>query len=70
MAYFTPEELPENKYYIFETEKGKLNVMKRLNEDGRFSEAKLHFLFKTNGEVRENVFEGWMLFDGEIVQLF
>ena len=55
---------------IFETENAKLNVMKRLNEDGRFSEAKHHFLFKTIHNVRENVFEEWELFDGEIVQLF
>ena len=55
---------------IFETENGKLNVMKRLNEDGRFTEARLHFLFKTIGEVRENVFVGRQLFDGEIVNLF
>ena len=55
---------------IFETENGKSNVMKRLNEDTRFTEAKRHFLFKTIEEVRENVFEGWVLFDGEIVQLF
>lgn len=55
---------------VFETENGKLNVMKRLNEDTRFTEAKHHFLFKTIGEVRENVFDRWELFDGEIVNLF
>ena len=55
---------------VFETENAKLNVMKRLNEDARFSEAKLHFLFKTIQEVRKNVFEEWQLFDGELVTLF
>ena len=55
---------------IFETEKGKLNVMKRLNEDTRFTEAKRHYLFKTIGEVRENVFDRWELFDGEKTSLF
>ena len=55
---------------VFETENGKLNVMKRLNEDKCFTEARLHFLFKTIGEVRVNVFEGWMLFDGESINMF
>lgn len=55
---------------VFETENGKLNVMKRLNEDERFREGRLHFLFKTVQEVRENVFDGRELFDGEKTKLF
>lgn len=55
---------------VFETDNGKFNVMRRISEDERFTEAKLYFLFKTIQEVRENVFEGWELFGGEIVKLF
>lgn len=55
---------------IFELENYKIQAMKRLNEDERFRDARAHFLFKSLEEVKENVFEGWWLFDGEKVNLF
>lgn len=55
---------------VFETKNAKLNVIRRISEDERFVEARIYFLFKTIGKVRENVFEEWELFDGEKVGLF
>lgn len=55
---------------IFESENHKVHVMKRLCEDERFVQAKSYFLFKTLEEIKQQVFEGWGLFDGEKVNLF
>lgn len=55
---------------LFETESGKINVMRRLNGDGRFEEARLYFLFKTLEGVGENVFGDWEVFNGEKAMLF
>lgn len=55
---------------VFELESCKIQVMKRLCEDEHFSFAKEYFLFKTLDEVKENMFEGWLLFDGIVVKLF
>ena len=44
--------------------------MKRLYEDDRFTVTKEHFLFKILNEVKENVFEGWELFDVFGVNLY
>lgn len=55
---------------VFETENNKLNVMKRLCEDERFTNAKEHFLFTTSEELKHNVFENRELFDGKKTNLF
>jgi hypothetical protein len=55
---------------VFELESCKNQTIKRLFEDERFAFAKEYFLFKTLDEVKENVIEGWELFDGEKVKLF
>lgn len=55
---------------VFELEACKIQVMKRLFEDERFTFAKEYFLFKTLDEVRENVFEGWELVDGTLTTIF
>ena len=55
---------------IFESANNKLMVMKRLCEDERFTQAKSYFLFKTIDELKQEVFENWELFDGEMVNLF
>ncbi|HCQ14361.1 MAG TPA: hypothetical protein DIU01_14070 [Flavobacterium sp.] len=55
---------------IFELETCKTQTIKRLFEDERFAFAKEYFLFKTLDELKENVFEGWELFDGEKIKLF
>lgn len=55
---------------VFELESCKIQVMKRLCEDERFAFAKDYFLFKTLNEVKENLFEGWELFDGTVRTLF
>lgn len=55
---------------VFESETCKIQVMKRLYEDKRFVSAKDYFLFKSLEEIKENVFEGWWLFDGEKKELF
>ena len=54
---------------LFELETTKTQVMKRLNSDERFSSAKEYFLFKTLEELEGNVFEGWCLFDREILNI-
>ncbi len=50
---------------VFESETCKIQTMKRLFEDERFVSAKEYFLFKSLEEMKENVFEGWWLFDRE-----
>ena len=55
---------------VFELESCKTLVMKRLFEDEHFAFAKEYFLFKTLDEVKENVFEGWWLFDGTVTTMF
>ncbi|NMR34940.1 hypothetical protein HIO71_12160 [Chryseobacterium aquaticum] len=55
---------------VFELENYKKMAMKRLLEDSRFASGKNHFLFKSLEDVKQNVFEGWELFDGEKVNLF
>lgn len=55
---------------VFESENNKVMVMKRLRDDERFTQAKLYFLFKTLDELKENVFEGWELFNMEWKGLF
>lgn len=55
---------------VFELETCKTQTIKRLFEDERFAFAKEYFLFKTIDELKENVFEGWKLFDGEKMKLF
>lgn len=55
---------------VFEMDSCKTQVMKRLCEDEHFAFAKEYFLFKTLDEVKENVFDGWWLFDGERTKLF
>lgn len=55
---------------VFELESCKTQMMKRLFGDERFASAKEYFLFKTLDEIKENVFEGWCLFDGTVVKLF
>ena len=55
---------------IFELEVYKQMAMKRLFLDKNFAEAKSHFLFKSLEEVKQNVFEGWWLFDVNKVNLF
>ncbi|GEM_PF-6919764 len=44
--------------------------MKRLCEDEHFTFAKEYFLFKTLEEVKENVFDGWWLFDSTPTTMF
>jgi hypothetical protein len=44
--------------------------MKRLCGDEHFAFAKEYFLFKTLDEVKENVFDGWWLFDGTAKTIF
>ncbi|HBI00507.1 MAG TPA: hypothetical protein DDY18_02670 [Flavobacterium sp.] len=44
---------------VFELESCKVQVMKRLCEDERFAFVKEYFLFKTLGEVKDNVYDGW-----------
>lgn len=55
---------------VFELESCKIQVMKRLCEDEHFAFAKEYFLFKTLDEVKENVFEGWWLFDEQRATIF
>ena len=55
---------------VFELETCKSQTIKRLFEDERFAFAKNYFLFKTLEQLKENVFEGWELTDGEKVKLF
>ena len=55
---------------VFELDSCKIQVMKRLSDDEHFAFAKEYFLFKTLDEVKENVSEGWELFDGKGVKLF
>lgn len=55
---------------VFELETCKTQVMKRLFEDERFVSAKEYFLFKTLDEVKENLFDGWWLFDGTATTMF
>lgn len=56
---------------VFELENYKKMTMKRLMDDERFTEkAKPHFLFKTLDELKQEVFEDWVLFDGEKSSLF
>lgn len=55
---------------VFELESCKIQVMKRLCDDEHFAFAKEYYLFKTLDEIKENVFEGWELFDGNEVNLF
>ncbi len=55
---------------VFETENNMQNVMKRLQEDEHFKKSKSYFLFKTLEQVKINIFEGWLLFGGEMVGLF
>ncbi len=55
---------------IFELESCKINVMKKLEEDKRFADAKAYFLFKSLEEVKQNVVENWELFDGEKTELY
>lgn len=55
---------------VFELDSCKIQVMKRLCDDEHFAFAKDYFLFKTLDEIKENVFDGWQLFDDEIVKLF
>jgi len=55
---------------VFELETCKNQTIKRLFEDERFAFAKEYFLFKTLDQLKENVFEGWELFEGEKVKLF
>ena len=55
---------------VFELDSCKGQVMKRLCEDEHFAFAKEYFLFKTLDEIKENVFDGWSLFDGTIIKLF
>jgi len=55
---------------VFETESSKLNAMKRICEDKRFANAKKHFLFGVWEELKNNVFENWLLFDEEKTNLF
>lgn len=55
---------------VFELEACKTQTIKRLLQDERFAFAKEYFLFKTLEQLKENVFEGWELTDGEKVKLF
>ncbi len=55
---------------VFETESNMRSVMKRLNEDERFKKSKPYFLFNTLEEMKTNIFDGWLLFGGEKVNLF
>lgn len=55
---------------VFELEACKNQTIIRLFEDERFAFAKNYFLFKTLDEVKENLFDGWGLFDGTTVKLF
>lgn len=55
---------------VFELETCKTQTIKRLFEDERFAFARNYFLFKTLDELKENVFEGWKLFDETGVKLF
>lgn len=55
---------------VFELESCKIQVIKRLFEDERFTFVKEYFLFKTLDEINENVFEGWLLFDGTATTIF
>ena len=55
---------------VFDFENNMVSVIKRLQEDERFKKSKTYFLFKTLEEVKEDVFEGWLLFGGEKVGLF
>lgn len=55
---------------VFELEACKTQITKRLFEDERFTFAKEYFLFKTLDEIKENVFEGWELFDGAETTMF
>lgn len=55
---------------VFEKESYKIQAMKRLMEDTRFTSAKAHFLFKSLEELSENEFFNWWLFDGSCANLF
>lgn len=55
---------------VFELVSCKVQVMKRLCDDEHFAFAKAYFLFKTLDEVKENVFDGWWLFDGTATTMF
>ena len=55
---------------VFELEACKTQTIKRLLQDERFAFAKEYFLFKTLDEVKENVFEGWCLFDVQRATIF
>lgn len=55
---------------VFELETCKSQTIKRLFEDERFAFAKNYFLFKTLVQLKENVFEGWKLFDGTETLMF
>lgn len=55
---------------VFELEACKNQTIKRLFEDERFAFAKEYFLFKTLDELKENVFEGWKLFDGTVTTIY
>ena len=55
---------------VFELESCKIQIIKKLFEDERFAFVKEYFLFKTLDEIKENVFEGWRLFDEQRVTIF
>ena len=55
---------------VFELESYKIQAMKRLNEDARFTSAKKHFLFKSLDELSVDSFFDWWLFDGTTTSLF
>lgn len=55
---------------VFGLEACKTQIIKRIFDDERFAFAKEYFLFKTLDGLKENVFEGWELFDGTVRTLF